>query len=45
VLCLNQSLICQGSPQVALAPEVLSRVYGPVRDSGAEHHFVRYHRH
>lgn len=46
VLCLNQSLICQGSPQVALAPEVLSRVYGPVRDGGAEHHFVRYiHRH
>ncbi|MGF1576229.1 MAG: metal ABC transporter ATP-binding protein [Cyanophyceae cyanobacterium] len=38
VLCLNRSLICQGSPQVALAPEVLINAYGS--------EFARYvHRH
>lgn len=38
VLCLNRSLICQGSPQVALSPDVLMNAYGS--------EFARYvHRH
>ncbi|MGQ9838454.1 MAG: metal ABC transporter ATP-binding protein [Cyanobacteriota bacterium] len=38
ILCLNRSLICQGSPQAVLSPPVLTSVYGP--------EFVRYvHRH
>ncbi|MEN9225547.1 MAG: metal ABC transporter ATP-binding protein [Thermostichus sp. HHBFW_bins_43] len=28
VLCLNRSIICQGSPQVALTPELLISAYG-----------------
>jgi len=38
VLCLNRSIRCQGSPEVALAPDNLALVYGS--------EFVRYrHRH
>jgi len=38
VLCLNRSLICQGSPQVVLTPEMLLKAYGS--------EFARYvHRH
>ncbi len=29
VICLNRSLICQGSPEVALSPESLMAAYGP----------------
>lgn len=29
VICLNRSLICQGSPEVALSPENLLAAYGP----------------
>lgn len=35
VLCLNQTLRCQGAPDIALSPENLSRAYGP--------EFARYH--
>lgn len=35
VICLNRSLICQGSPEVALSPENLLAAYGP--------EFTRYH--
>lgn len=35
VICLNRSLICQGSPEVALSPENLLAAYGPG--------FTRYH--
>lgn len=35
VLCLNRSLLCQGTPDVALAPETLALAYGS--------EFVRYH--
>ena len=38
VLCLNRSLICQGSPEAALAPEMLSRVYGPEFARYIHHH-------
>ncbi|MBW4520045.1 MAG: metal ABC transporter ATP-binding protein [Scytolyngbya sp. HA4215-MV1] len=38
VLCLNQTLLCQGTPEIALSPENLSTAYGS--------EFVRYrHRH
>lgn len=35
VLCINQTLLCEGIPQVALSQESLSTVYGP--------EFARYH--
>lgn len=35
VICLNRSLLCQGSPEVALSPENLLAAYGP--------EFTRYH--
>ena len=35
VLCINQTLLCEGIPQVALSHESLSTVYGP--------EFARYH--
>ena len=35
VLCLNRSLLCQGTPEVALLPDNLSATYGS--------EFVRYH--
>ena len=35
VLCINRTLMCEGSPQVALSQESLSTVYGP--------EFARYH--
>ena len=35
VLCLNRTLLCQGTPEVALSPENLSVAYGS--------EFVRYH--
>lgn len=38
VLCLNRSLICQGSPSVTLLPEVLSQVYGPEFARYIHHH-------
>ncbi|MFS8911536.1 metal ABC transporter ATP-binding protein [Synechococcus sp. H60.3] len=38
VLCLNRSLICQGSPEAALAPEMLNRVYGPEFARYIHHH-------
>ncbi|MFS8913277.1 metal ABC transporter ATP-binding protein [Synechococcus sp. B60.2] len=38
VLCLNRSLICQGSPEAALAPEMLNRVYGPAFARYIHHH-------
>ncbi len=38
VLCLNRSLICQGSPGVTLLPEVLSQVYGPEFARYIHHH-------
>ncbi len=37
VLCLNRSLICQGSPEVTLSAENLIAAYGP--------EFTRYHHH
>jgi zinc transport system ATP-binding protein len=35
VICLNRSLVCQGTPEVALSPESLMAAYGP--------EFTRYH--
>lgn len=35
VLCINRTLLCQGTPDNALSPEQLSLAYGP--------NFVRYH--
>jgi zinc/manganese transport system ATP-binding protein len=35
VLCLNRTLLCQGTPEVALSPDNLSAAYGS--------EFVRYH--
>lgn len=35
VLCLNRTLLCEGTPEHALDPEILSRAYGA--------DFVRYH--
>ena len=35
VLCLNRTLLCQGSPEIALSPDNLSAAYGT--------EFVRYH--
>jgi len=37
VICLNRRLLCQGVPEMALAPESLSATYGP--------EFVRYRHH
>ncbi|MGL4620264.1 MAG: ABC transporter ATP-binding protein, partial [Chroococcidiopsis sp.] len=35
VLCLNQSLICTGTPEIALSPQNLLATYGP--------NYSRYH--
>jgi zinc/manganese transport system ATP-binding protein len=37
VLCLNRTLLCQGTPEVALSPDNLSAAYGS--------EFIRYHHH
>ncbi|NET59353.1 MAG: metal ABC transporter ATP-binding protein [Symploca sp. SIO2E6] len=37
VLCLNRTILCQGTPEVALSPDNLSAAYGS--------EFVRYHHH
>lgn len=37
VFCLNRTLLCQGTPEVALSPDNLSAAYGS--------EFVRYHHH
>jgi len=38
VLCLNRSLICQGSPEIALSPENLIAAYGPEFTRYRHHH-------
>jgi zinc/manganese transport system ATP-binding protein len=35
VLCLNRTLLCQGTPEITLSPDNLSAAYGS--------EFVRYH--
>ncbi|MEO1592928.1 MAG: hypothetical protein AAFU71_16775, partial [Cyanobacteria bacterium J06632_22] len=35
VICLNRTVLCEGTPDHALSPETLSLAYGP--------DFVRYH--
>ncbi len=37
VLCLNQTLVCSGKPEIALSPQNLLNTYGPT--------FTRYHHH
>lgn len=37
VLCLNQTLVCSGKPDIALSPQNLLNTYGPT--------FTRYHHH
>jgi zinc/manganese transport system ATP-binding protein len=37
VICLNQRLVCTGTPEIALSPQNLLATYGPS--------FSRYHHH
>jgi zinc/manganese transport system ATP-binding protein len=38
VICLNQTLVCTGSPEVALSPENLLATYGPMFSSYKHNH-------